>query len=67
MTKKYKRKEDAYDSAHEWLREKGYEIIVISKEPARALGFLTGFHKELQEQNIQINECGIDATCEYLF
>ncbi|CAI2188574.1 13551_t:CDS:2 [Funneliformis geosporum] len=58
----YKRKDDAYDSAHDWLYEKGYEIIVINKEPARALGFTTGFHKELQEKNIQINECGIDAT-----
>ncbi|CAB4443331.1 unnamed protein product [Rhizophagus irregularis] len=62
MTKQYKRKDDAYDSAHDWLYEKGYEIIVVNKEPARALGFITGFHKKLREQNIQINECGIDAT-----
>ncbi len=66
MTSKYKRKEDVYDSAYEWLYEKGYEIIVESNKPARALGFLTGFHKELQEKNIQINECGIDATCKYI-
>ena len=66
MTKKYKRKEDAYDSACEWLYEKGYEIIIKNQNPARALGFLTGFHKELQERNIQINECGIDATCKYI-
>jgi len=51
MTKKYKRKEDAYDSACEWLYEKGYEIIIKNQNPARALGFLTGFHKELQERN----------------
>ena len=62
---KYKREEDAYDSAHEWLLEKGFEIIVESKEPARALGFVTGFYKILQEENIQINECGIDATCKF--
>ncbi|CAB4414215.1 unnamed protein product [Rhizophagus irregularis] len=62
MIKKYKRKEDAYDSACEWLYERDYEIIIKNKEPARALGFLTGFHKELQERNIQINECGVDAT-----
>ena len=65
MTTKYKREEDAYDSAHEWLLEKGFEIIVESKEPARALGFVTGFYKILQEENIQINECGIDATCKF--
>ncbi|CAB4466446.1 unnamed protein product [Rhizophagus irregularis] len=34
MTKQYKRKDDAYDSAHDWLYEKGYEIIVVNKEPA---------------------------------
>jgi len=66
MTKQYKRKDDAYDSAHDWLYEKGYEIIVVNKEPARALGFITGFHKKFQEQNIQINECGIDATCKFI-
>ena len=66
MIKRYKRKEDAYDSACEWLYEKGYEVILENKKPARALGFLTGFHKELQKRNIQINECGIDATCKYI-
>lgn len=66
MTKQYKRKDDAYDSAHDWLYEKGYEIIVVNKEPAWALGFITGFHKKLREQNIQINECGIDATCKFI-
>ena len=34
MTSKYKRKEDVYDSAYEWLYEKGYEIIVESNKPA---------------------------------
>ena len=45
MVNKYKRKEDAYDSACEWLYEKGYEIITKHQKPAQALGFLTGFHK----------------------
>ena len=43
------------NSACEWLYEKGYEVIIKNKKPARALGFLTGFHKELQKRNIQIN------------
>jgi len=34
MTTKYKRKEHVYDSAYEWLYEKGYEIIVESNKPA---------------------------------
>ncbi|CAB4485247.1 unnamed protein product [Rhizophagus irregularis] len=39
MTRKYKRNEDAYISAYEWLKENNYEIIVKNNEPARALGF----------------------------
>ena len=50
---------------HTMAFEKGFEIIFESKEPAQALGFVTGFYKILQEENIQINECGIDATCRY--
>jgi len=34
MIKKYKRKDDAYDSACEWLYEKGYEVIIENKKPA---------------------------------
>ncbi len=46
MIKQYKRKDDAYDSAYDWLYEKGYEIIVVNKEPAQALGFIIEFHKK---------------------
>jgi hypothetical protein len=65
MTKKYKRNEDAYISAYEWLKENNYEIIVKNNKPVRTLGFLTGFHKELQKKNICINECSIDIICKY--
>ena len=50
MVKKYKRKEDAYDSACEWLYEKDYEIIIENQKPARAFGFLTGFIKNYKKE-----------------
>jgi hypothetical protein len=65
ITKKYKQNEDAYISAYEWLKENNYEIIVKNNKPVRTLGFLTGFHKELQKKNICINECSIDIICKY--
>jgi hypothetical protein len=52
-------------TTYEWLKENNYEIIVKNNELVRALEFLTGFYKELQEKNICINKCDIDATCKY--
>jgi len=59
---RYKRCEDAFDSACLWLSENNHYIILQEMEPVRALAFETGILKQLDELKINISECGIDAT-----
>jgi len=64
---RYKRQEDAFESAIQWLKENQYRIILEQRQPVRALAVMTGFYENLQEMKIEIYECGIDATCKQTF
>ncbi|GES87831.1 ATP-dependent DNA helicase Pif1 [Rhizophagus clarus] len=59
---RYKRPENAFDSACLWLLENNYHIILQEVEPVRALAFETGILKQINELGINIHECGIDAA-----
>jgi hypothetical protein len=60
---RYKRHENAFESAKLWLRENQYRIILEETQPY-ALAFTTGFYEHFKQMNIEIYECGIDATCK---
>lgn len=64
---RYKREEDAFESAVQWLKEKQYRVIIEQRQPVRALAVLTGLYEDLQEMEVDIHECGIDATCKQMF
>jgi hypothetical protein len=64
---RYKCQEDAFESAIQWLKEKQYRIILEQRQPVHALAVLTGFYEALQEMEVDIYECGIDATCKQTF
>ena len=63
---RYKRHDNAFESAYIWLLENQYNIILQQVEPVHALAFDTGFLEQLNGLGIIINESGIDATCEYI-
>jgi hypothetical protein len=60
--KRYKRCENAFESACLWLLENNHQIILQEVEPAHALAFETGILKQLNELEIYISEYGMDAT-----
>lgn len=60
---RYKRNEDSFISAKNWLEEKSYEIIFQNEAP-KTLGFLTILWHTLQNSQFQICEIGVDATCK---
>ena len=62
---RYKRNEDAFKSAIEWLKENHKNVIVKETVPVHALAFTTGLYEKLKQVDIEIRECGIDATCKY--
>jgi hypothetical protein len=64
---RYKRQDDAFESGIQWLKENKYRIILEQRQPVCALAVLTGFHEDLQEMEVDIYECGIDATCKQTF
>ena len=61
---RYKRNEDSFISAKNWLKEKSYEII-FQNEILKAFGFLTALWYTLQNTQFQIYEIGVDAICKY--
>jgi hypothetical protein len=61
---RYKCQEDAFESSIQWLKENQYRIILEQRQPVRALAVLTGLYEDLQEMEVDIHECGIDATCK---
>lgn len=61
---RYKRQDDAFESAIQWLKEGQNKIILEEIQPVRALAFMTEIHNYLLQMNINIRECGIDATCK---
>jgi len=63
---RYKRHNNAFESAVLWLRERHYDIILHETEPVRALAFDTRILDKMNQLGININECGIDATCMYV-
>lgn len=67
MINHYKRDENAFISAKKWLEEYNFEIILYSESPIQAVGFMTGLAKIIQENEIRLYECGIDATCKYSY
>ena len=64
MIEQYKRYENSFTSAQCWLSKYNYSILFVMDSSVHAIAFLTGIEKLLQEQNIIISECGIDATCK---
>ena len=64
MTEQYKRHENSFISAQYWLNESNHSVLFMMDTPIHAIAFLTGMEKLLQEYNIIISECGIDATCK---
>ena len=62
IMEQYRRHENSFISAQNWLNECSYSILFTLNTPVYAIAFLTGIEKLLQKQNITINECGIDAT-----
>jgi hypothetical protein len=62
---RYKRNDDAFKSTIEWLKEKNYNIILEETIPVHAIAFTTGLYEKLNQVNVKIRECGIDATCKY--
>jgi hypothetical protein len=67
MQEKFKRHECAFTSSGLWLQEQEQKIIFQISTPVHAIAFSTGFTKMLQKHGYNIIECGIDATCTYLF
>jgi hypothetical protein len=63
VQERYKRHNNAFESAILWLRERHYDIILNETEPVRALAFDTRMLDQMNHLRININECGIDATC----
>jgi len=63
---RYKRHDDAFRSAIEWLQEGRYNIILEITVPVRAIAFTTGIYEQFRQMGMEIRECGIDATCKYL-
>lgn len=61
---RYKRQDDAFESVIQWLYEGQYKIILEETRPVRALAFMTNLYNYLKQENINIHECGIDATCK---
>jgi len=61
---RYKRHENAFESAIQWLKEGQYQIILEQQQPVYALAVETGFYKYFKQMKIEIHECGIDATCK---
>ncbi|RIB12830.1 hypothetical protein C2G38_2327609 [Gigaspora rosea] len=58
---RYRRQDDAFESAIQWLRKGQYKIVLEQLQP-RALALITELHDYLLKLNINIHECGIDAT-----
>jgi hypothetical protein len=67
MQEKFKYHECAFTSSGLWLQEQEQNIIFQISTPVHAIAFSTGFTKMLQKHGYNIIECGIDATCTYLF
>ena len=63
---RYKRHEDAFQSAIEWLQEGQCNVFLNETVPVRAIAFMTGIYEHFRQMNLEIRECGIDATCKYL-
>ena len=61
---RYKCHENAFESAKLWLKEEQYQIILEETQPVHALAVATGFYEHFKQNNIEIHECGIDATCK---
>ena len=61
---RYKRHENAFESAKLWLKEGQYQIILEEVHPVCALAIATGFYDHFKQMKIEIRECGIDATCK---
>jgi hypothetical protein len=61
---RYKRHENAFESAKIWLREEQYQVILEEIQPVHALAIVTGFYEHFKKMEIEIHECGIDATCK---
>jgi hypothetical protein len=61
---RYKRHENAFESAIQWLKEGQYQIILEETQPVYALAVETGFYEYFKQMKIEIHECGIDATCK---
>jgi hypothetical protein len=59
---RYKRCNDAFESAYTWLLENKYEILLYEVEPVHVLAFDTGILDQINKLGIIINEYGIDAT-----
>lgn len=61
---RYKRQDDAFSSAMQWLRENQCKIILEEVHPVRALAIITELVDYLSQKSVNIRECGIDATCK---
>ncbi|CAG8793302.1 43654_t:CDS:2, partial [Gigaspora margarita] len=59
---RYKHQDDAFESAIQWFKEGQHKIILEQSQPIRALAIMTELHDYLLKININIHECGIDAT-----
>ena len=62
---RYKRHEDAFQSAIEWLQEGQCNVFLNETIPVRAIAFMTGIYEHFRQMDLEIRECGIDATCKY--
>ena len=56
MQERYKRHNNAFESAILWSREH-YDIILYETEPIRALAFDTRILEQINPLGININEC----------
>lgn len=61
---RYKRHENAFESAKLWLKEGQYQVILEEMQPVYALAVATGFYEHFKQMKFEIRECGIDATCK---
>ena len=59
---RYRRHDNAFESAYTWLLENQYKIVLYKTEPVNVLAFDTGILDQLNKFGIIVNECGIDAT-----